>query len=230
MASAKNWGALELKGTDNFKQIAWIEQGLKLSRAVCRVLTPQGLGTGFLIAPNRVITNHHVIGSMEQAKETRIEFNYQLQFGGEPADTVRYQLDPNAFFHTSEVKDLDYTVVAVKSPEPGFPSLESWGTLRLNANADPVRDEHVMIVQHPNGQPKQIVLTANSVLQTKAQYLHYSTDTMPGSSGSPVFNDLWQVIAIHHAAGDALHGAPHYSNEGILMSAIRPDLGAGWPA
>ena len=38
-------------GVNNLKQIAWIEQGVQVSRAVCRVLTPKGLGTGFLIGP-----------------------------------------------------------------------------------------------------------------------------------------------------------------------------------
>ena len=220
----------KIVGINNLKQIAWLEHGLKASRSVCRVLTERGLGTGFLIAPDRMMTNHHVISTKELAQNTVIEFNYQLDFGGNASNTVRYRLDPEVLFQTSETNDLDYTVVAVKSPSSGFPGLESWGVLRLNADAAPIPGEHVAIVQHPNGQPKQIVLTANSVLQVSERFLHYSTDTMPGSSGSPVFNDLWQVIAIHHAAGDIAHGAPVYSNEGILMSAIRSSLSTNWPA
>jgi hypothetical protein len=57
--------------------------------------------------------------------------------------------------------------------------------------------------------------------------LYYSTETMPGSSGSPVFNDLWQVIAIHDTAGPpvkASGGGTRHSNRGILMSAIVRDL------
>jgi hypothetical protein len=42
-----------------------------------------------------------------------------------------------------------------------------------------------------------------------------------------VFNDLWQVVAIHHAAGPTI--GKSRTNEGILMSAIRQDLGAHWP-
>jgi|688.fasta_scaffold01941_8 hypothetical protein len=30
-------------------------------------------------------------------------------------------------------------------------------------------------------------------------FLHYETDTDPGSSGSPVFNDQWEVVALHHS-------------------------------
>jgi V8-like Glu-specific endopeptidase len=31
--------------------------------------------------------------------------------------------------------------------------------------------------------------------------VQYTTDTLPGSSGSPVFNDNWEVVALHHAGG-----------------------------
>ena len=220
----------KILGVNNLKQIAWIEQGVKSSRAVCRVLTPEGLGTGFLIAPQWVMTNNHVIDSPELAKSAKIEFNYQYQFAvdGKLADTVRYDLDPASFFRTST--QFDYTIVAVK-PDPAKPPADTWGTLHLNPNADPVSTEHVVIVQHPNGGPKQIVLTANAVLQVKPPHLHYSTYTMPGSSGSPVFNDLWQVIAIHHAAGPQIKSSSgtRYSNEGVLMSAIKPELGKDWP-
>jgi endonuclease G, mitochondrial len=104
--------------------------------------------------------------------------------------------------------------------------------LRLNPHADPIPTEHVVIIQHANGGPKQIALSANAVLQVKPPWLHYSTDTLPGSSGSPVFNDLWQVIAVHHAEGPELKRPDGYcySNEGVLASAIKPDLGKDWPA
>jgi hypothetical protein len=55
---------------------------------------------------------------------------------------------------------------------------------------------------------------------------------MPGSSGSPVFNDLWQVIAIHHSGGDLqvnAKGDKRFVNEGVLMSVIREDAEDLWP-
>lgn len=231
-SGAEAVGTEKIIGVNNVKQIAWLEQGLGASRAVCRVLTPAGLGTGFLIGPRVLMTNHHVIGSATLASQAKAEFNYQLPFGAaaKPLSAVRYEFDPAALFRTSAA--LDYTVVAVKpGTGPDTPPVESWGRLLLNPDADPMPNEHVVIVQHPNGGPKQIVLTANAVLQVKQPYLYYSTDTMSGSSGSPVFNDLWQVIAIHHAAGPsvAVHGGIRNSNEGVLMSAIRSDLGVNWP-
>ena len=60
------------------------------------------------------------------------------------------------------------------------------------------------IIQHPLGGPKQIAITANQVVNTYDYRLQYTTDTQPGSSGSPVFNDDWKVIALHHAGGNLI--------------------------
>ncbi|MGD2177858.1 MAG: trypsin-like peptidase domain-containing protein [Anaerolineae bacterium] len=221
-------GLEKILGINNLKQISWIERGLRVSKSVCRILTPTGLGTGFLIAPDLLMTNNHVIPGSAIAAQSVAEFNYQHDFEGNLLPNCRYELDATRF-HTSPV--LDYTIVAVAA-DPSKPNLEDWGHVFLNPHADPVPGEHVIIIQHPNGGLKQIVLTANQVVDLWEHRLHYTTDTMPGSSGSPVFNDLWQVIAIHHAGGDLqvnAQGDKRFVNEGVLMSAIRADAGDLWP-
>lgn len=218
----------KILGINNLKQISWIERGLQVSKSVCRILTPGGLGTGFLIAPDLAMTNNHVIPDTASAAQSVVEFNYQHDFEGNLLPNCRYRLDTTRF-HTSSI--LDYTIVALAA-DPSKPDLERWGCVFLNPHADPVPGEHVVIIQHPNGGLKQIVLTANQVVDLWEHRLHYTTDTMPGSSGSPVFNDLWQVIAIHHAGGGLqvnANGDKRFVNEGILMSAIRADAGDLWP-
>ena len=42
--------------------------------------------------------------------------------------------------------------------------------------------------------------------------LHYETDTAPGSSGSPVFNDQWEVVALHHS------GVPRTDKDGNWLA------------
>jgi endonuclease G len=87
----------------------------------------------------------------------------------------------------------------------------------------PCIGEHVSIIQHPQGGPKQVALTANQVVNIFEHRLQYTTDTMPGSSGSPVFNDDWKVIAIHHEGGNLAinrRGDTMFVNEGILMKYI----------
>lgn len=59
--------------------------------------------------------------------------------------------------------------------------------------------EFVTIIQHPSGAHKQIALRENEVVKKEEQrpVLVYRTDTAPGSSGAPCFNDQWQVVALH---------------------------------
>ncbi len=218
----------KILGINNLKQISWIERGLQASKSVCRILTSSGLGSGFLIGPNLLMTNNHVIPNATVAAQTVIEFNYQHDFEGHNLPTCRYKLDTSRF-HSNP--SLDYSLAGLL-PDPNKPALEDWGQVLLNPHADPIPGEHVTIIQHPNGGLKQIVLTANQVVGLWEHRLHYTTDTMPGSSGAPVFNDLWQVIAIHHAGGELqinAQGNKRFVNEGILMSAIKSDAGDLWP-
>ena len=83
------------------------------------------------------------------------------------------------------------------------------------------------VIQHPSGGPKQIAVTNNRVLKLHDPFIHYMTDTLPGSSGSPVFLDSWRVVAIHHAGGAAVkknaRGDVIFGNEGVLVSALLSD-------
>jgi endonuclease G len=72
--------------------------------------------------------------------------------------------------------------------------------------------ESLNIIQHPNGEPKQLALRENKLLDVLPQFLHYHTDTAPGSSGSPVFNDQWEVVALHHS------GVPRTDAQGRYLT------------
>jgi V8-like Glu-specific endopeptidase len=168
--------------------------------SVGRILKPGGFGTGFLVRPDVLLTNNHVLPDAATAGASKIEMNYQQDGKGGYLASVRYALDAQVF-RTN--KALDYSLVGIKRGDG--PPLSQWGQLTLNPNADPVPSEHVVIIQHPSGAHKQIVLTANYVIAAKPPVLRYTTDTMPGSSGSPVFNDSWQVVAIHQALGRLGH-------------------------
>jgi V8-like Glu-specific endopeptidase len=56
--------------------------------------------------------------------------------------------------------------------------------------------------------------------------VHYRAPTEGGSSGSPVFNDQWEVIALHHKGGKVgmprLNGlsGTYAANEGIAVRRV----------
>lgn len=194
--------------TRDFLAIGFFEKGTSASRAVCRIVTNlgggrRGLGTGFLVTPVLLMTNNHVLGSEDEAKRSTAEFNYQLTDTGASLPVERFGLKPDVFFLTD--KDLDFAMVAVEPRSAAGTALSSFGYCPLIADEGKiiVRDP-LNIVQHPKGEPKQIAIRNNTLLDLPEEppldrFAHYETDTEQGSSGSPVFNDQWEVVALHHS-------------------------------
>ncbi len=200
---------------DNLLTIAWLEKALTASRAVCRVVREDGeSGTGFLTQDGYLFTNHHVLETPEDAAGATIEFNYEVGQTGTVKPLSQYKLDASDF-KTSPVPQFDFT--KVKVIENGNKPLKDWGFLEFDPSAMPAIGDAVTIIQHPSGGDKRIALRANEVVEQKAQFLYYTTDTEPGSSGSPVFNRDWKVVALHHAAKQ-INGRD--ANEGILFKNI----------
>src|SRR5204862_249025 len=59
--------------------------------------------------------------------------------------------------------------------------------------------------------------------------LHYRSPTEPGSSGSPVFDNKWRLIGLHHSGATRMPqlnnaGGTYAANEGITIDAIRARL------
>jgi endonuclease G, mitochondrial len=192
--------------TADYIGVAWLEAGRIASNAVARIIFRDGraLGTGFLVSERLLLTNNHVITSRDLATGLLVEFRYELRLGETAPAPIRFELDPNAFFETDERDDLDFTLIALgRQLTPGA-NLADFGCCPISASsAKHSVGEPVTIVQHPDGDYKQVVLRENRIVHRGGTVLHYIADTEGGSSGSPVFNDAWQVVALHH------WGSPH---------------------
>jgi endonuclease G, mitochondrial len=162
-----------------------------------------GFGTGFLISPRLLMTASHVLEHEQFAKRSCVEFDYVLRFDGVVGTTQLFHLRPAEFFLTSEVRgglDLDYTIVAVEPVNSNGHELAARGFIPLtDASGRVVVSESVNIIQHPGGDSQQVVLSENRVVRSLEHFVHYEADTLPGSSGSPVFNDQWRLVALHHS-------------------------------
>lgn len=199
-------------GGSDFVGVSYLELALSASLAVGRVIVRNAngrvasFGTGFMVSPRLLLTNNHVLEREEQASSSQIEFNYELSISGDREPTMLVTFSPDTFFLTNQ--GLDYTLVAVQPREPG-----TYGWLRLiEEEGKVINGEYVNIIQHPNGEPKQLALRENQLVDVLENFLHYRTDTAPGSSGSPVFNDEWEVIALHHS------GVPKRDQDGNLLT------------
>jgi endonuclease G len=99
-----------------------------------------------------------------------------------------------------------------------------WSYLPLRDGFGLAIDEHLNIVQHPRGRRKEVALQENMITNIYTNHLRYTTDTEPGSSGSPVLNNGWDVIALHHAAGEKDAADNWIKNQGIRIDKIVADL------
>ena len=203
--------------TRDFQFVEFLEMAVFVSKSVGRVETKLGggrvsFGTGFMVSPRLLMTNHHVLTSADDAAKSTIEFDFQRDRRGKVMRSQKFQLDPTTFFLND--KKLDFALVAVSLGSSGRPLRDyGWCPLRKDPGKI-ITGEPINIIQHPKGELKQVVIRENRLLDAfdgADIFYHYEADTEPGSSGSPVFNDQWEVVALHHS------GVPRRNKKGELL-------------
>ena len=164
-----------------------------------------------------MVTNHHVFPVADLAEfqgfadDPTMEFGYEFDVDGRRTDPVVFSLMPGDFLHTD--KDLDLAIVAVaESDRTGRRRLSEQGYLVLNGTLGKAGlGDYATIIQHPDGREKQIALRNNEIIDlTLPEVIIYKSDTSQGSSGAPVFNNEWQVIALHSAGVPKKDGQGNY--------------------
>jgi V8-like Glu-specific endopeptidase len=94
----------------------------------------------------------------------------------------------------------------------------------------PGPNSKIFIIGYPSGGGLSFSLFDSELLacEEKGPRMHYRTPTEPGSSGSPVFNQNWELIAIHHSGAydmKKFDGSGSYeANEGIQILSLREAL------
>ncbi|WP_051819738.1 trypsin-like peptidase domain-containing protein [Streptomyces flavochromogenes] len=195
---------------------------------------PHG-GTGWMIAPDLLITNHHVVMARSaeqpgdrpyvsdedlrlQALMSRSRFDFVENAAAAPEATAGELAAWDA--------GLDYAIVRLSPDQASRP------TLRVATRPLLVRERQrvpVNIIQHPGGLPKRVALRNNLVYRADEHDILYFTDTRGGSSGSPVCLDDWTVVGLHRGTRKVdeveFQGArTRFVNVGTQMSGILAHL------
>lgn len=126
--------------------------------------------------------------------------------------------------------ELDYALIRVDG-EPGRaaiggkeaviePGIPTRGWMTPEPNHAFTHNPALFIVQHPSGQPLKLALDTDAVTDVNDNQtrVYYRTNTEPGSSGSPCFDQNWNLVALHHS-GDPNSQMPEW-NEGIPFAPI----------
>lgn len=210
----------------------WRDGMIRSEQAVCRVevalaVDPEGIGTGFLISNDLVITNYHVMEQfvLNQLDPARASFHFDFKLHEDKLlKGVTYKLFQSDWLvHCSPVEQLDFALVRLagnagegtlgeqpNAPVRGF----------LKPTKSPVEDgDPLLIIQHPKAVPLKFAMGTVRALTPPAarQYVTYDVNTQDGSSGSPCFSADWSLVGLHHWGG-------RYHNRGIHFAAILEEL------
>jgi V8-like Glu-specific endopeptidase len=220
--------------------------GNRTGKSVARILVPrfengaavsnnQGgpwvmKGTAWVVGPKLLLTNHHVINARLSGEIDASPDDFKLQaLRGD----VQFDYDDE----TSEPKNLKIAALEAVS------KVLDYALIRLEADIDrePIalaskRVEvtsttflPVNIIQHPGGLHKQVAFRNNLATGADQNFVRYLTDTDAGSSGSPVCDDTWHVVALHRGARQVekfnFQGKPSaYLNYGTQIQSVLEDL------
>jgi endonuclease G, mitochondrial len=201
----------------------------RAANAVCKVSFTDraATGTGVLISPDLVLTNYHTLSKeviqdraqlQKKAQTMLFEFGFVSEEDGTPVSPDTFEIDARELIICcSPPSQLDYALLRVS---PSIKSYECIQPVMLSPEAYSLSaGDGLNILQHPEGNLMQASLSASGVVKVDKRRgrVWYVNRTMNGSSGSPCFNNDWEMVALHHASMSRGFGS---IREGILLTSI----------
>lgn len=217
----------------------WLARCSAAAARVCQVrVRGQKEGTGFLVGPDAVLTNHHVVaGALDQPGELSFVFDYARAASGEVYPGVAFAgkqviawspqgpdgqwSDPVAAAPGED--ELDFALIALSEPAGarglgGATQGQPRGWLDVSpAVHDFAGARGLAILSHPLGDPVKLALDfadQGKLTSSEARRVRYTVPTHGGSSGAPVFHaERLTLVALHQGGQSAW-------NQGIPVSTI----------
>ena len=226
-------------GSESYQSYEWYLKGAKRCFLIARIgrEKTKGFGTGFLMKGSDfhpdlademvLLTNAHVVTNDQNEREALRPEEALILF---EVLGIQKTYSISELFFTSPYKELDVTILrfSEKDGDELKNTLKEKGVEMLNLSNKVLQkdgSERMYIIGHPAGGTLQLSLQDNALLDFEDRLLHYRTPTVGGSSGSPVFDDNWNLVGIHHAGGNYIQKlnnvrGMYQANEGIRITSI----------
>ena len=255
-------GGLEkiVKGHLSFAEFGiWRERMAEVEARVCLInINDNAQGTGFLVGPDAVLTNYHVMEPLLKGKKNAADFECVFDFkvladgtrtwtpvklhatewniDSSPFSQAEAEANPDKTDPTAD--ELDYALIKLadaigEKPWSAHASANgaNRGWIKIPTTGPAFKSPMgVLIAQHPAGRPLKLALDTDAINQANKHWLNaagtrirYATNTLGGSSGSPVFDLEWNLIALHHYGDPAFNHKAKY-NQGVPIDKIRASL------
>jgi hypothetical protein len=227
-------------GADSAKTLAWYRAMMDAARGVARICSrvepDKGIGSGFLVRARDFLSGPTLAGL--EKNELVLLTNAHVVSNQHPT-ALRPNVAAATFEALEEEKrqvnlrevlweslELDAALVRLDSPVVPSPALAyDLASEQQPPTFDERVQRRVFVIGHAGGGALSISLQDSLQVGWSDPRVHYRTPTEPGNSGSPVFDDFWNVLALHHAACEGIprpNGTGTYdANEGIWIQAIR---------
>lgn len=201
--------------------LRWAVRLMGLCSTICRIEPRpaaeglEGFATGFLVAPDVVMTNDHVVAPLRGSEPSRVvcRFDFATSPDGKPPSTTRpVGLAVEWDLLGSAIGEVDVALVRLAEPV-GQDEIRGMkrGHIALAPGALAV-DHPIVILQHPGARPLKLAI--GNVFEVQEASITYQCNTLGGSSGSPCFNSQLQPVALHHVGGN-------HANYAVAFAAIR---------
>ena len=198
---------------------------------VCRISSLSAdkttVGTGFLVGPDVVLTNYHVVRDVieQRVRSDQIEclFDFKRSVNGAVFPGTSVRVETNGILKSSKYSQFDVQIALASNPAPDeldfalMRLAQSIDSAPIGSKAEPQTPQRVwlrlpreapnlevgapcFILQHPEGEPKKLTIgKLTDVTAGGERRVRYDANTLPGSSGSPCFTDQLELFGLHQA-------------------------------
>lgn len=170
------------------------DRGVKFCDGTRFVNQPNaGMCSGFLIAPDLIVTAGHCVELENFCEEFRWVFDFKvnpstLEAGKEVKPDDVYQCKKVINSALSGLISLDYALIQLDRPVSNRLPLSIRNTAKIGEK------DGLVVIGSPSGLPLKVAGGANVRTNTHPFFFSANLDTFQGNSGSPVFNSASGVV------------------------------------